>query len=504
MRITDILRDSFNDVVITGSYIINKVLNVKVHPEGAVNEAEVLSSMFRDTAVLTDDLGLLNSLGALGIARVRGSLVIFVFDLHDVRSHCELMGLPCLEPWDGEALVKAIKESRDYSEAFEVPYVIRLGPWLNIDDTIRGLGIRHREPTFNKNWNEPMKWGLHRLLRGTRREIPKEAFIRSQDNVNIIGKGDEILVSGSAWPFVKGVMDKFNDYSLVLPLYVNPLPRDAVGIKYVIDTGDYLPRKLNASELMSDTVSNWYSNLVQEAVKEIFFRREGDPLMLIEWLLSKYKVSGEVPVIAIDVTYAHLVSSDGSSPSYDMLPTFFEPRDFDQIVDIVSNPLTTISAYLRSRYEYGRLIVVSNPCTLISQGEVINEIMKHRNKYLLIIITLGNKCKDYIDVLTKSGIEYRVINYDPNAPLDSLQALLSIVDSRGVVIINVLDNADRHVFKIDEEYCDNCGDCLRIGCPAIQLSKKPIIDPNRCVGCGICQLVCIRGAIMRVSTIEKH
>ncbi|WP_054843729.1 hypothetical protein [Vulcanisaeta souniana] len=315
-------------------------------------------------------------------------------------------------------MVKAIRESRDYSEAFETPYIIRLGPWLNVDDTIRGLGIRHREPTFNKNWSEPMRWGLHRLLSGARREIPKEVFIRSQDNVNIIGKGDGILVSGSAWPFVKGgVMDKFNDHSLVLPLYVNPLPRDVVGIKYVIDSSDYLPRKLNVGKFMSDAVSDWYSNLVRDAVQEIFFRREGDPLMLIEWLLSKYKVSGEVSLIVIDAAYAHLVSSDGLLPSYDMLPTFFEPRDFDQIVDIVTNPLMAISAYLRSRYEYGRLIVVSNPCTLINQGEIINDIMKHSNKYLLIIIALGNKCKDSIDSLTRGGgIEYKVINYDPNAP----------------------------------------------------------------------------------------
>lgn len=41
MRIMDVLRNSFNDVVITGSYLMNRVFNVKMSPpEDAINEAE--------------------------------------------------------------------------------------------------------------------------------------------------------------------------------------------------------------------------------------------------------------------------------------------------------------------------------------------------------------------------------------------------------------------------------------------------------------------------------
>ncbi|WP_243666285.1 hypothetical protein [Vulcanisaeta sp. JCM 16159] len=70
LRIADVLRNSFNDVVITGSYLMNRVFTVKINPENAINEAEVLSSMFRDVAVLIDDTGFLNSLGSLSIAKI--------------------------------------------------------------------------------------------------------------------------------------------------------------------------------------------------------------------------------------------------------------------------------------------------------------------------------------------------------------------------------------------------------------------------------------------------
>ncbi|WP_054842390.1 hypothetical protein [Vulcanisaeta distributa] len=240
LGIADALRNSFNDVLITGSYLMNKVFTIKVGPEGTINEAETLSSMFKDVAVLIDDLGFLNSLGSLSIARIRGSLVVFVYDIHDIRPFCELTGLPCLEPWDQESLVKAIKESRDYSEAFELPYIVRLGPWLSVGEGLSGIGVKRREATFNKNWGgEPMRWGgLNRLLSNIRRRIPEEVGgVRSRDNITVIGKGDGVLVSGPAWSFIKERLDKVSNYSVVLSLYINPLPRDFINVKYVVDPG---------------------------------------------------------------------------------------------------------------------------------------------------------------------------------------------------------------------------------------------------------------------------
>lgn len=499
MRIVDALRNSFNDIVITGSYLMNKVFNVKMSPEDAINEAEVLTSMFRDVAVLIDDVGFLNSLGSLSTARVRGSLVVFVYDIHDIRPFCGLIGLPCLEPWDQGSLVRAIKESRDYGESFELPYIVRLGPWLSVGEGVNGVGIRHREATFNKNWGEPMRWGPSRLLGSFRKELPEEVRVRSRDNITIIGKGDGVLISGSAWSFIKEHIDKIGNYSMILPLYINPLPKDSISIKYVVDTGDYLMKEVGVERLMADDVSKWYNDLINDAIKQLFFREPGDPLMLIEWLFSKYWRQGEVPIMVIDPSYMHVINTEGLTPSYDMLPTFFEPRSFDQVIDFVTNSLMAVLASLKTNYGYGRLIAIVNPCSLLGREELIREIVNTNGNYLIIIPLTEDECSDAIGILSKVNANYKVVNYDPSNPLGSLQDILSIVNSRGIAVMHISKSSlGKYVFSIIDEYCDNCGDCLRINCPAIQLGKKPVIDAKACVGCGICQLVCLRGAVTRV------
>ncbi len=61
---------------------------------------------------------------------------------------------------------------------------------------------------------------------------------------------------------------------------------------------------------------------------------------------------------------------------------------------------------------------------------------------------------------------------------------------------------------VDLEKCVACGACFRVGCPAILKSDeiyatnskhKSSIDPLLCTGCTVCQQVCPKGAIGRVS-----
>ncbi|MGC9152260.1 MAG: indolepyruvate ferredoxin oxidoreductase subunit alpha [Vulcanisaeta sp.] len=498
MRIADILRDSFNELIITGYLIMNKLFDVRVRPDTAINEAEVLSSMFRDTAVLMDSPGFLNSLGSLSTVKVRGSLVVFVYDIHDIRPFCELIGVPCLEPWDGDSLVTAIKEGRDYSESFEVPYIIRLGPWLNIDEGTKGIGVRRRESTFNKNWGEPIRWGLNRLLSDLRKDIPKEVSARSQDSIVIVGNGDNVLVSGSSWPLIKDMTGKLAGFTLVRSLYVNPLPKDLIKAKYVIDIDDFLANRLGVGRIMIDEVDRWRNELLEKLTQELFFRRAGDPLMLIEWLLTKQRSPSEIPIVILDPTYAHIIDDNKLKGSYDIIPTYFEPYDFDQVVDIVTNPLAGILALIRANYYYGNRIAITNPCTLVQSEELINEIISTIDNNYLLLVVMSDECKDALNLLAKYNVKYKIVNYDENEPLSSLNELLSIKDSWGIVILNIKGSVGKYVYKINNEYCDNCGDCLRIRCPAIYLEKSPTIDTNKCVGCGICQVVCSRGAITRV------
>jgi indolepyruvate ferredoxin oxidoreductase alpha subunit len=52
--------------------------------------------------------------------------------------------------------------------------------------------------------------------------------------------------------------------------------------------------------------------------------------------------------------------------------------------------------------------------------------------------------------------------------------------------------------RVDEERCNGCGLCFRVGCPAIvkRADGKASIDPLLCTGCEVCAQVCARKAIL--------
>jgi indolepyruvate ferredoxin oxidoreductase alpha subunit len=52
--------------------------------------------------------------------------------------------------------------------------------------------------------------------------------------------------------------------------------------------------------------------------------------------------------------------------------------------------------------------------------------------------------------------------------------------------------------KVDAEKCNQCGTCLRLGCPAIQsVDGQLFIEPTLCAGdiCTICEQLCPKKAI---------
>ena len=52
---------------------------------------------------------------------------------------------------------------------------------------------------------------------------------------------------------------------------------------------------------------------------------------------------------------------------------------------------------------------------------------------------------------------------------------------------------------VDTDKCGGCKNCMRIGCPAISIvDGKAKVDATQCVGCGVCQQLCHKGALKEV------
>jgi len=67
--------------------------------------------------------------------------------------------------------------------------------------------------------------------------------------------------------------------------------------------------------------------------------------------------------------------------------------------------------------------------------------------------------------------------------------------------------------RVNEERCNGCGLCFRIGCPAVVKSEvvdaktgkpKARIDPLLCTGCEICAQVCARRAILFRAQLDEE
>ncbi len=111
---------------------------------------------------------------------------------------------------------------------------------------------------------------------------------------------------------------------------------------------------------------------------------------------------------------------------------------------------------------------------------------------------------DIVAVCTALGVA-DVSVVDPNLLRPTEKALraavaaphVSVVVTRAPCVLLTKEHPDP--FAVDEEACTACGECVRMGCPAISRGRdsKAVIDTTQCVGCRQCVQVCKYGAIVR-------
>lgn len=79
---------------------------------------------------------------------------------------------------------------------------------------------------------------------------------------------------------------------------------------------------------------------------------------------------------------------------------------------------------------------------------------------------------------------------------DSPEPFVIITQAPCALLPEVRRRSEGKWFKVDPEVCTGCGDCLKIGCPAISMQEsKAFINEDLCAVCGVCFQVCSVKAI---------
>ena len=119
------------------------------------------------------------------------------------------------------------------------------------------------------------------------------------------------------------------------------------------------------------------------------------------------------------------------------------------------------------------------------------------------------------ELLKGTGAKVNVIKHYEKNDEDYFKKLKNLIYQMG---LDVIENRNLHVIVIKDEciqkaikrealviryvnndLCNNCGICyVQFLCPAIDESENmAFIDPNICLGCGICEEICPNKAIKR-------
>jgi len=98
------------------------------------------------------------------------------------------------------------------------------------------------------------------------------------------------------------------------------------------------------------------------------------------------------------------------------------------------------------------------------------------------------------DIKIVDAFNIKEIRTAVKAALDNPQLSVIIVRGKCAVTSRVRQNPR----SVDCEKCNDCGVCVKIGCPSIQrINDKIHIDASSCMGdrCGICEQLCPKQAI---------
>lgn len=473
----------------------------------------------------------------------------------DNRILAKFAHIPMLEPADSQECYDMTRAAIEISEEFDIPVMLRTTTRISHSSgivelgdikSIRKLQDAREQRVYKKDIARtvPVPMFARRMRVTLENKVNRLAEYSNNSPFQKIEPGGPIgiITSGVSYQYAR---EAFPDASILKLGMTYPIPKDtiqrfaeSVEKLYVIEEGEeYLEEQIRA---MGIAVQSTKTNLrigelspdrIQRLAAELYDKAPLKPKEAIGDLPARPPVlcpgcSHRGVFYALNRLKAFVTGDIGCYS----LGAFAPLSAMDTIVCMGASVGNAHG--LEKAGQPGRVAAVIGDSTFFHSGMtgLLNIVYNRGNSTTIVLdnrttamtghqdnpgtgkTLMGEQTTETLveDVARGLGVK-RVRVIDPNDLNTTIEVLKEELDSEepSVVVSKracVLGSKTKITgqFTIDQDTCTACGVCLRLGCPAIEVSdpdpsnpkkRKARINPVLCVGCGMCVQVCKFGAI---------
>ena len=473
----------------------------------------------------------------------------------DNRILAKFAHIPMLEPADSQECYDMTRAAIEISEEFDIPVMLRTTTRISHSSgivelgdikSIRKLQDAREQRVYKKDIARtvPVPMFARRMRVTLENKVNRLAEYSNNSPFQKIEPGGPIgiITSGVSYQYAR---EAFPDASILKLGMTYPIPKDtiqrfaeSVEKLYVIEEGEeYLEEQIRA---MGIAVQSTKTNLrigelspdrIQRLAAELYDKAPLKPKEAIGDLPARPPVlcpgcSHRGVFYALNRLKAFVTGDIGCYS----LGAFAPLSAMDTIVCMGASVGNAHG--LEKAGQPGRVAAVIGDSTFFHSGMtgLLNIVYNRGNSTTIVLdnrttamtghqdnpgtgkTLMGEQTTETLveDVARGLGVK-RVRVIDPNDLNTTIEVLKEELDSEepSVVVSKracVLGSKSKITgqFTIDQDTCTACGVCLRLGCPAIEVSdpdpsnpkkRKARINPVLCVGCGMCVQVCKFGAI---------
>jgi indolepyruvate ferredoxin oxidoreductase alpha subunit len=464
----------------------------------------------------------------------------------DNRYLAKLAKVPMLEPTDSQECKDFIGIALDMSERFDTPVMVRTTTRISHSKSLVKLGRRteHQGEPYEKNLRRYVVPIYARFLRpGVEERLRRLAGFSEEFSHNTVEEGDDevgIIASGAGYLYAKEVMP---DATVLKLCMTNPLPK-----RKILEFAGRFEQLYVVEELepyLEDQIRAWgVSHIIgKEAITNM---GELSPEVVAAGLMGSRTpsdFSGEIGIMprppqmcagcphwGVFHTLRRLkLVATGDIGCYTMgaLPPYASLHTTFCMGASVGNAFGLESA--RDGALEGKVVGVIGDSTFIHAGiPSLIDIVYNKGTSTIIICdnsttgmtghqehpgtgyTLkGEKAPaiDYMKLAKAIGVRFvaKVDPHDLDEMLKTVRVAVElkepavVIAERPCALLPAEREKQRPLYSVDDEACNSCKACYRLGCPAMdRTGDVPVIDSAACIGCGVCLQVCRQDAIVEV------